>query len=178
MEDNTQLSLQLKKEAVRLGLCKQWTEAWKDNTTQQELINKFIRGYDFCLKHNWPSVDFICDNFDEDLLHKNGIIARGRYSFLNPETCIVMGDGTQATIRINGKHPSRIYLNSGTSTKIIVKTSELVIIETRGDAAFEVMAEGDYDHDIVVYDYSSHTIFPTLPDCVKYKRLKDYIYEA
>lgn len=56
---NKNISLKMKNEAVSLGLCDKWQEEWTAQTTKEEMIEKFIRGQDFCIKHDWPSVSQI-----------------------------------------------------------------------------------------------------------------------
>ena len=45
------LSDKMKEEAVSLGLCAQWTAEWKDNSSKDEMVDKFVTGIDFCIKH-------------------------------------------------------------------------------------------------------------------------------
>lgn len=51
------LSDKMKHEAVTLGLCAQWTAEWQDGTSKDEMVEKFVEGIDFCIQHNWPSVE-------------------------------------------------------------------------------------------------------------------------
>lgn len=173
--DSNELSMRLKKEAVGLGLCEDWTNGWQDNSTQQELINKFKRGIDFCLQHHWPSADFIDRNFKRELLWANGINVHGFRSFRNPEMCIFMGDAN-SVIRLDNQcsHGSRIFLNDNTETQVFVHTNEKVIIETRGHAHVKIHPDMRYKCDIVVYDYSDDTLVEA-PESVRYSKEKvDY----
>lgn len=66
-------SEKLKLQAIKLGLCDEWQRKWSKNHSDQELIDKYIRGLNFCLKHDFPKVQDIKKNFDKKLLHANGI---------------------------------------------------------------------------------------------------------
>ena len=84
-----ELQERYKKEAVGLGLCKQWTDDW-GTPDQIQLIDKFKRGLDFCIKHNWPTVEDIQKNFPDELLKSQGIYVSNGTS-VNQEEVIVMG---------------------------------------------------------------------------------------
>jgi len=68
----TDLSNTLKNKAILLGLCTDWTNAWGD-PDKQGLIDKYLHGIDFCIKHDYPSVEFIKKHFEKELLRKNNI---------------------------------------------------------------------------------------------------------
>lgn len=85
-----ELQEKLKQEAVKLGLCEQWTNEW-GNPDQDELCEKFVRGLDFCIKHNWPDVEFIKNNFDLDLIERHGIYVRDGAA-INKKYVVVLGD--------------------------------------------------------------------------------------
>lgn len=168
------ISVNLKREAIDLGLCKEWQNAWQENSTMQELINKYLRGIDFCLQRHWPSNDFIESHFPQDLLTENGILCNGTHSFLNPPSpCVILGD-SHAVIRINGDNGARIYVNDNSQVEVKVKSAEKVIIEVRGHASLVVDPDFDYKCDISVYDYSD-TSKVFVPDGVKYKSETDYL---
>lgn len=80
MTDN-ELSIKLREDARRLGLCDEWYGKWKDNTDTDELVAKFKRGLDFCLKHRWPSQAFITQHFSQEFLRDNGILINDTRSY-------------------------------------------------------------------------------------------------
>lgn len=172
MDNNRTLSMTLRNEADGLGLCAEWHNAWQDNSTRQELINKYLRGIDFCLQHHWPSNDFIKSHFDKALLRKNNILVDDRRSLLNPPVAVVLGS-SHAVIRIDGSNPSRIYLMDGSETTLYVNTTAKVIVEARGRARLNVVP-GAYKTDCVVFDYSDGTLVEA-PKSIRYERKDDYL---
>lgn len=80
MTDN-ELSTKLREDARKLGLCDQWYNEWKDETQSEELAQKFFRGLDFCIKHRWPSKDFIKHNFTQEFLRDHGILVDDTRSY-------------------------------------------------------------------------------------------------
>lgn len=181
METN-KLSLKLRSEADSLGLCKEWHNAWKDNSTEQELINKCLRGIDFCLQHKWPDTNFIRSHFDTATLRQNMILADDKYSLnLNKEwhdRCIrpyaVLLGKSESNIRISCPSPVIIYLNDESQVKIFVHTHEMVRIEVRGNTNVEVLSDDFYRPDIQVVDYSTDSVV-IAPKYVTYKQERDYL---
>ena len=66
------LSDRMKNEAVSLGLCAEWTAEWRDGITKDEMAEKYVRGIDFCITHDWPSCDVIKKEFG-DVMHNHGV---------------------------------------------------------------------------------------------------------
>lgn len=85
------LSDKMKDEAVSLGLCAQWTAEWKDNSSKDEMVEKFVRGIDFCIGRNWPSVKDMKRYFG-DVIHKHGVYVDENVSVKNPKILILNGD--------------------------------------------------------------------------------------
>ena len=57
------LNSELRGHAVSYGLCTQWQGDWQNNKSQQELIGMYIRGIDFCIEHDYPTVVNVQANF-------------------------------------------------------------------------------------------------------------------
>lgn len=81
----------LREKAIGEGLCRQWQSEWNRDMDKDELVEMFQRGQDFCVEHDYPSLDFIRENFTEDELARNNVyldfpvsgrIGNGTYIFL------------------------------------------------------------------------------------------------
>lgn len=71
--DNTKKSTELRDMARRAGLCDEWFGEWKDNSSDDVLIGKYLRGIDFAIKNEYPSVDYILNNWDKETLRRNKV---------------------------------------------------------------------------------------------------------
>ena len=71
--ETKEISLALKSEAVSLGLCQEWTSEW-GNESKDSLVEKYVKGIDFCIEHNYPSLAFMKENFD-GVMQKHGVFA-------------------------------------------------------------------------------------------------------
>lgn len=66
-------SKELRRMAREAGLCDEWFGEWRDYSTQDQLIEKYVRGIDFCIKHEYPSLDYIKGHFSPNKLHDHGV---------------------------------------------------------------------------------------------------------
>lgn len=139
----------LKQEAVDLGLCKPWTEAW-GNCSQQELIDKYKKGIDFCIDKQYPSNEFIKANFDRHLLNENLIFVD---EHINLETA------PSGIYVINGECTGRIWFGKWAAATIFVRHNSKIRIEADRYAKVFVRlydnaeVECDYDESAVVKVY-------------------------
>lgn len=135
------LSETLKQQAVDLGLCRPWTEAW-GNCDQQELIDKYKKGIDFCIDKQYPSNEFIKANFDRDLLNANLIFvdehirlddAPSGIYILNGECSgsIRFAPWTAATVYV--RHTSNVRIIAGDFAKVFVRLYDGAEVETEAE---------------------------------------------
>ena len=76
-----ELSIKLREDARRLGLCDEWYGKWKDDTSAEELCAMYKRGLDFCIRHRWPSKQFIRQQFTQEFLREHGILIDDNRSY-------------------------------------------------------------------------------------------------
>lgn len=113
------LSETLKQQAISLGLCAKWTSEWADDSDQQTLIDKYVRGIDFSLAYNWPSNDFIKANFDRDLLHRNLVFVDEDIDLSDaPSGVYVLNGECSGTIRIADWSVATLYLRHDSNVRI------------------------------------------------------------
>lgn len=132
----------LKQEAVGLGLCKPWTEAWGE-CSQQELIDKFKTGLDFCLERNWPSTDFIKSNFDRALLNENQIFVDEHINLETAQSGIYV---------INGECSGKLWFGEWAAATIFVRHKSNVTIIADDFAKVFVRVYDEADAEVVELD--------------------------
>lgn len=138
-----ELNQTLKSQARSLGLCDEWYYQWDTTCTQQDLIDKYIKGLDFAIKHDYPSTQFIVENFDRGLLHKNHIycdedinIYGGGNGFyvINGDCAGAIHLHTCAAATIFVRHNSRLKIKATRLSRVIVKLYNNAEVETESDA--------------------------------------------
>ena len=54
---------QLKQDGIAKGLCQPWQNKLRDGVSMKRLVDLYVRGIDFCIKNDYPTLDFIRENF-------------------------------------------------------------------------------------------------------------------
>lgn len=135
------LSETLKQQAVDLGLCRPWTEAWGD-CDQQELIDKYKKGIDFCIDKQYPSNEFIKANFDRDLLNANLIFVDEYLDFdMMPSGIYILNGECSGSIRFAPWIAATIYVRHKSNVTIIADDFAKVFVRLYDEAEAETEAE-------------------------------------
>lgn len=144
------LSETLKQQAVDLGLCRPWTEAWGD-CDQQELIDKYKKGIDFCIDKQYPSNEFIKANFDRDLLNANLIFVDEYLDFdMMPSGIYILNGECSGSIRFAPWTAVTVYVRHKSNVTIIADDFAKVFVRVYDEANAKVV---ELDEAVIkVYD--------------------------
>lgn len=148
------LSEEMKEKAVSLGLCAQWTSEWERNSSIDEMVEKFVKGIDFCIAKNWPTVDIIKRYFGE-AGHKRGVYADENVSLKNPKMLILNGECV-ANIEYEWMDSGEIYVRHNSSLHLKAKGLSRVFVNLHNDA--EVHIEVEDSARVFVYQYGGKVV--------------------
>lgn len=137
--DNREVNIFLKNLAIQNGLCEQWQNDWTLDKSNTELLEMFIKGQDFCIANNYPSKEFIKENFDIDFRRKNGVLVDDKYSLSNKRHIILMGNST-SNIRYNMWNVGAVYLRHDSVAVITAKNNSFVMVHLHDNATVSVAA--------------------------------------
>lgn len=127
-----QLSNELKQQAISRHLCEKWTNEWADNSTQQELIDKYKNGFDFILQQKtaWPTNEYIKANFNKELLRENLIFVDEKVNMEDAPSGVYIFNGDcegQLTFKSWGvatiyvRHTSHLHITAQDHAKVFVR---------------------------------------------------------
>lgn len=133
------LSAKMKSEAVGLGLCQQWTDEWADGTSKDELVEKFVRGIDFCIEHNFPSCEVIRKEFG-DVIHNHGVYVNEMVRVADKPTVILNGECV-AELSYSGESCGDIYVRHDSEATIFVDCLARAFISLYDNAEVKVYCE-------------------------------------
>lgn len=133
------LSDKMKNEAVSLGLCAQWTAEWKDNSSKDEMVEKFVNGIDFCIGRNWPSTKDMKKYFG-DVIHDHGVYVDENVVLENPRIAILNGECV-ARIDYDWMNSGEIYVRHNSSLYLKVSGLSRVSINLLDNAELHVDCE-------------------------------------
>lgn len=134
---NKNISIELREDAKKKNLCDAWYNQWDTNTSKQGLIDKYFEGLDFPMRYHWPSNDYIKENFEKELLRQNNILVDDKYSLLNPQEAVILGN-TETTVRVNGNNRSVIYIRDSSTVKLYARNTAFVIVHLFENASISI----------------------------------------
>ena len=120
-------------------MCRPWTEAWGD-CDQQELIDKYKKGIDFCIDKQYPSNEFIKANFDHDLLNANLIFVDEYLDFdMMPSGIYILNGECSGSIRFAPWTAATVYVRHKSNVTIIADDFAKVFVRVYDEADAEVV---------------------------------------
>ena len=154
MFEKKNLSDKMKNEAVSLGLCAQWTAEWKDNSSKDEMVQKFVDGIDFCIGRNWPSTKNMKKYFG-DVIHDHGVYVDENVGLKNPGMTILNGECV-ANIGFDWMSTGEIYVRHNSSLYLDVRDMAKVFINLLDDSELHVRC--DDSAKCFVYQYGGKVV--------------------
>lgn len=134
--DNMNISEELKNKAVSLGLCPEWTKGW-GKPDKDELCDKYVRGVDFAIEHDYPSLEYMKNHFD-GVMQKHGIYASEELSLHNPNMVIANGK-CKGTVYFDRFSVGRMYVRHSSSLHINVSDNAKVFISLYDNAKVDIV---------------------------------------
>lgn len=130
------LNSYLKVKAIELGLCKEWTEAWEPSHSYAELIDKYKRGIDFCIEHDYPSNEVIKAHFPEEelLFHHVYVDQIGVVDGHRSDTYVIQGS-SKVTLEFHRYEVAMIYVRHASELNLIVGGHARVFVRLFDDAS-------------------------------------------
>ena len=128
-----ELQEQLKQEAINLGACEEGIASW-GNPDVEDLCRKYFKYQDFCIKHNWPTVDEI-KTADQNIVRKHGIFVTGKEIAHSLKDIVVMGD---AEVSVHVMAPCNVTVRHNGVAKIFVEYDVLCYVDMHDNAQVKI----------------------------------------
>lgn len=133
----------LKKQAINLGLCQQWQDEW-GSPDVDSLCDKFIRGIDFCIKHDFPSVDEVKYHFKREDIERNGIFAHeGTKSVSNGQKNVISMGESEVDVHVPDYGVCDIYVRHNSKVNLHVGNNAFVYVTVMNDSVLNVCSKGE-----------------------------------
>lgn len=132
------LSERLKNEAIGLGMCDRYRNEWVGTASKDEMAEKFVRAQDFCIRHDWPTPEFIKKNFG-DIMHAHGIFADESFNVSGVPTLICVGK-CDGFVILERNLSSDIYVRHQSKLRVDVRGISRAFVSIYDDAEVWVSA--------------------------------------
>lgn len=127
----------IKSQAEMLGACEKGLDRI-EGLNEQELINRYIHFIDFALEHNFPSNEFIKENFDKSLLEHNNIYVDAVFERRNARQVVVVQGSSIGTLLFDGYTTSDVYVRHGSVVTIDCSRMSKIFISVYDNAHVKV----------------------------------------
>lgn len=131
----SKLSNDLKNKAIGLGLCNQWTAEW-GSPDKDELLDKYVRGIDFCIKNDYPSIEYMKSNFT-GVMENHGVFVDNILDLNNRSVAIINGK-CEGLLSYNKYNTGRIYVRHESIVRIVAKENSKIFISTYDNSKITV----------------------------------------
>lgn len=135
-----------------MNLCDQWYGEWADDTTPQELIDKYKKGIDFILgRPNFPTNTFIKTHIDKELLNSNGIYVDEQHLDIVADGVVILNGKCYGRVEVKEFGYADIYVRHGSIVTIYADSLSRVSVNVLDDA--DVTVTKDSCAKAFVYQY-------------------------
>lgn len=124
---NKEINDTLRKRAIALGLCKKWQGEWREDWSEEKMIEKYKEGLDFCLENGFPGNEFIKENFNRATLIRCGVFVDEKRSVMNMDEVIVAGK-SEVRARYNMDNVGTVWVTDDARVTVWAKNRSHVIV--------------------------------------------------
>lgn len=137
-----ELNIALREMARQQGLCDEWYSEWPDDSSIDECLERYVRGFDFAVEKDYPPLGFIREHFRIGDLHRHRIFLdedvevdceSGYYVFLGSCRARLVASGFKA-VTVYARHDSVVDVSVSDGARVFVTHYDDSSGECRCDA--------------------------------------------
>lgn len=134
---------QLKQDGIAKGLCQPWQNKLRDGVSVKRLVDLYVRGIDFCIKNDYPTLDFIRENF-KGKCEPYGVYIDKRDLNLREQPNVVLLGGCKGALSYGGYSVCRAFIRHQSEATIKVSGYACVTIDVYDDSLLNLVTVGDH----------------------------------
>ena len=124
------------------GLCDDWYGKWDDDDTIDMCLDRYIRGFDFALKYEYPTLDFIRKNFRKDDLHRHNIYIDDKVSLDGDNGYYIFLGNCNATLAVDGLKAVTVYVRHNSEVNVTASNGAKVFVRYYDNSKGECIDDG------------------------------------
>lgn len=129
--------VQLKVDGVNKGLCEDWQNKLTKASGIKRLSELFIRGIDFCISEDFPTLEFLRNNF-KGKCEKHGIFIDHEIKYEQNIPQMALNGSCNAKLLYDQYNVSLLYVRHESKAKIVVKDHAVLTIDIFDNSEIEV----------------------------------------
>lgn len=146
----------LRERARELGLCDEWYNEWGKKESNQELVWKYLKGIDFCIKHDYPSLEFIRENFSKEEVSDYGVYIDYDVKKKNVPISAFIGS-SKGEMNYDGLTSCSVYIRHQSDVVINASDGAIVYAELYDNAKIHVLT--DRYSKVYIYQHGGNVEF-------------------
>jgi hypothetical protein len=136
-----ELADQLKQDGVAKGLCRLWRGKLKSGMSIESMIQLYIRGIDFCISEDYPTLEFIRANF-KGKCEPYGVFVDDEIEMRKNAPDTVLNGECKAMLEYDGFSVSRIFIRHDSQAAVNVADHAMVTIDAFDNSRLIVASAG------------------------------------
>lgn len=144
---------QLKQDGIAKGLCQPWQNKLRDGVSVKRLVDLYVRGIDFCIKNDYPTLEFIRDNF-KGKCEQYGVYIDDSVTEKDRETIVLNGD-CKAMLEYGGYSVSTVFVRHNSRASIVASEFANVTIDAFDNSHIVVAVAGKAQMNVNLYGDAS-----------------------
>ena len=143
-----ELNKQLKQDGIAVGLCSQYQGLLDRSDTVEKMVRLFIRGIDFCIKNDYPTLDFMRKNFKGKSEPYGGYVDDEVLGLRNAPDVVLNGD-CKAVLEYDEYSVSRLFIRHNSQAAVNVSDHAILTIDAFDSSHLVVAVAGGNAYVIV-----------------------------
>lgn len=131
----------LARDAKNKGICEEWHEKLRSTKDIKLLADMYFKGIDFCLSNEFPSNEFIKNNFKGKIEQYGIFLDEKNISLENKRKFVALGSCT-GIVKYNGFSVSELFVKHDSVIEILSSGNSFVVIDVFDSAKINVESSG------------------------------------
>ncbi|MFB5946128.1 hypothetical protein [Albibacterium profundi] len=126
------INKELAAKARKLDICKPWLQMLKEAKDKHSLMKMFVKGIDFCLANNFPSVEYL-EKHGQEVTDEYGVHVNKTVKKTDSPFTVLLGE-SKAELTNNGFSFSQIFIKHDSIVDITATGNSLTIVDVFDDS--------------------------------------------
>ena len=146
---------ELAKEAKKNGICEEWYQDLRTSDDKDKLLGLYIKGIDFCLSNDYPTNEYIRNNF-KGRMEAYGIHLDEELSCTNERTVVALGV-CSGDIENSGFTVSEVFLKHSSILTLVARDNSFTMIDMFDNSGLSIVAHDNAK--VVINHYGGEIVF-------------------
>lgn len=133
---------QLKSDGIAKGLCLQWQRKLHSGLSVEELAKLYIKGIDFCISEDYPTLGFLRENF-KGKCEPFGVFIDDELPPTKNKPNIVLNGACRAMLEYDGYSVSCLYVRHDSEVGVVVSDNAILTIDLFDRASLHISILGE-----------------------------------